>query len=70
MVCQVQQNGKQIVASIRGNREMGIVKWVKESYGFIQSASHAEDLFYHGSEVKASLPVATNPVTSLFIGPS
>jgi len=51
---QVQQNGKQILASIRGNREMGIVKWVKESYGFIQSASHAEDLFYHGSEVRAN----------------
>ncbi len=52
--------------SIRGDREVGVVKWVKvreggwgglttgkESYGFIQSLSHTEDLFYHISEVRA-----------------
>jgi cold shock CspA family protein len=26
------------------------VKWVKDSYGFIQSPFHTEDLFYHASE--------------------
>ena len=39
IICiQVHRNGKQVSASIRGNREVGVVKWVKESYGFIQSA--------------------------------
>lgn len=53
-VFQVQHSNHQIFISIRGNREVGVVKWVKESYGFIQSASHAEDLFYHGSEVSTN----------------
>ena len=65
---QVERNGKQILASIRGNREMGVVKWVKESYGFIQSAAHAEDLFYHGSEVRSSRPLcATDEVEFLVV---
>ena len=64
----VHRNGKQVIASIRGNREVGVVKWVKESYGFIQSAAHAEDLFYHGSEVRASrLLCATDEVEFLVV---
>ena len=65
---QVHRNGKRISASIRGNREVGVVKWVKESYGFIQSAAHAEDLFYHGSEVRSSRPLcATDEVEFLVV---
>lgn len=30
-----------IVVSVRGSRQIGVVKWVKESYGFIQSALHS-----------------------------
>ena len=64
----VHRSGKQVMASIRGNREVGVVKWVKESYGFIQSAAHAEDLFYHGSEVRANrLLCATDEVEFLVV---
>jgi hypothetical protein len=43
----VHRNGKQVSASIRGNREVGVVKWVKESYGFIQSAGvHSATFFF------------------------
>ena len=48
------RDGETIVSvSVHGQRVAGVVKWVKDAYGFVQSATHAEDLFYHSSEVKA-----------------
>jgi len=50
---------------------VGVIKWVKESYGFIESSAYTEDLFYHQSSTphalfpkdKVRFRVARNPLT-------
>lgn len=49
----------------------GVIKWVKESYGFIECSSYLEDLFYHQSSTLHTLKpmdrvqfrVVHNPIT-------
>jgi hypothetical protein len=50
---------------------VGVIKWVKESYGFIECSAYLEDLFYHRSSTphalfpkdKVRFRVVRNPLT-------
>jgi cold shock CspA family protein len=44
------ESNSNTIVRLNGERSLGVVKWVKDSYGFIQSPFHTEDLFYHASE--------------------
>jgi cold shock CspA family protein len=59
----LESNDSNCIVRLNGERSIGVVKWVKDSYGFIQSPFHTEDLFYHASEHSNDLGV-TIPLSS------
>jgi cold shock CspA family protein len=59
----IESSDSDCIVRLNGERSIGVVKWVKDSYGFIQSPFHTEDLFYHASEHCNDLGV-TVPLSS------
>ena len=59
----IESSDSNCIVRLNGERSIGVVKWVKDSYGFIQSPFHTEDLFYHASEHCNDLGV-TIPLSS------
>jgi cold shock CspA family protein len=59
----IESSDSNCIVRLNGERSLGVVKWVKDSYGFIQSPFHTEDLFYHASEHCSDLGV-TMPLAS------